>query len=515
MHEEYFMGQNERTPSPISQSQQSHPSELTSLANNVMAAVAMAEVIKTTLGPKGLDKLLIDQLGNRVITNDGYTVLVSLRTNHPIGKLLVQIAELQEFTVGDGTTSAVIMAAEMLKEGYRIISEYNIHPSKVIRELDEGISLCSDYLKTSSVNIDSLDEPLVRQIVKTATAAKLDGERISELIMQAINLLNKSGRTDLGHGIILLRRLGEDLFIDGLAIEHLPLEGAFTKNANGFKAALIKNALKLPLKGYPIEGDNDRHDKERMTFVSKIVDNEVNVIITNAPEIDFSLKLDLTSNNIAILRVSTEELDLLSRALRTPSQYAANILEGAPMSFSALNDVEVDEDRGLTIFKSPQTETVATLILGGATKETSKERMRTCTDGISAVHSALKGGIVAGGGIAELNTARFLQKTMTEKKIEKPGWNVLIKGLESISRQILDNCGFNGYETTLKLKSEQDGVGIDVESGNFINMTEKGIVDPLITKLNAIQVAVHVTKTILKIDKNLLKNDTQGETSTS
>lgn len=100
-----------------------------------MAAMSMADVIRTTLEPRGLDKLLVDQLGNRMITNDDYTVLVSLKATHPVSRLLVEIAELQEVSVGDGTTSAVIIAAEMLKEGYRIISEYKIQPSKVIKDL--------------------------------------------------------------------------------------------------------------------------------------------------------------------------------------------------------------------------------------------------------------------------------------------------------------------------------------------------------------------------------------------
>lgn len=489
--------------------------DLTSLANNVMAAMSMANVIRTTMGPKGLDKLLVDQLGNRVITNDGYTVLVSLRTTHPVGRLLVEIAELQEISVGDGTTTAVVIAAEMLKEGYRIVSEYNIHPSKIIKELDEGVSITEDFLEKSSIELDQSNQELMLNVLRTATAAKLDGEQISDLIMKAINLLWRIKRTDLRHGIILLRRLGEDFFIEGIAIEHLPQEKSFVDEINEPRVCLIKDSLKFPLAGQPIEGDNERYDKERNLFVSTLIDEDVNIVITNASQIDQALRLDLTLKKIALIRVSTEELELLSKALKIPTMYGAHIITDMALSYSSLDGVELDEDKGLTIFKNPGSGVVATLIMGGATNETSKERMRTCTDGVSAVHFALKGGLVAGGGIAELNAARHLQKMMVERGVEKPGWNVLIKGLESIPRQILENSGYNGYEMTLKLKSEPDEMGINVENGELVNMVKAGIIDPLITKINAIRIASHITKTILKIDRNLLKEEIGKEVSST
>ncbi|WP_061951153.1 TCP-1/cpn60 chaperonin family protein [Acidiplasma cupricumulans] len=112
-----------------------------------MAALEMTDLIRTTLGPRGLDKLLTDQFGHHIITNDGYTALVSTKTDHPISRLLVEIAEMQQMTVGDGTTSAVIIASEMLKEGYRMISEYDLHPTKIIKEIDEGLPIMLNYMQ--------------------------------------------------------------------------------------------------------------------------------------------------------------------------------------------------------------------------------------------------------------------------------------------------------------------------------------------------------------------------------
>lgn len=481
--------------------------DLNALANNVVAAVSMADVVRTTMGPRGLDKLLIDQLGNRVITNDGYTVLVSLKTTHPVSRLLVEIAERQEMIVGDGTTSTVVMAAEMLKEGYRATSEYGIHPSRILAELDEGVGLVAQYLHEQNNPVSSLDDPLLRNVLRTATASKLDGDQLSSLIMKSVDFLARGNRTDLRHGILLLRRLGEDIFVDGIAIEQLPQETSFIPSIVDPRVCLLKDSLKFPLPGSPIENDNERNDKERGTLLSKLTEAGVNVILTNAPEIDTGFKMGLLARRIAIVRLGTEELQLFSRSLETPMIYGAQVLADVTMPIFNCHSIELDEDKGLTILRAPQSGVVATLIIGGATQETSKERMRTCVDGISGVHYALRGGVVAGGGIAELNAARYLERTMVEQGVQKIGYGVLIKGLEVISRQILDNAGFNGYDMVVRLRSRPDGIGIDVANGEFIDMVENGVVDSRITRLHAIQIAVHIVKTILKIDRNLVMED--------
>ena len=480
--------------------------DLNALAGNVMAAVGMADVIRTTMGPRGLDKLLVDQMGNRVITNDGYTVLVSLKTSHPVSRLLVEIAERQEMNVGDGTTSTVIMAAEMLKEGYRMTSECGIHPSRILSELDESVDIVAEYMDSIQIQIESLKDPKVKDILKTATASKLDGRQLSNHILLAANHLGPQNRTDLRHGILLLRRLGDDVFVDGIAIEAMPQEISVINYISNPKICFIKGSLEFPLPGTQIE-DNERHNTERKTLLDSLVKNGINIVLTSAPNIDNAFKMELLAKNIALIRLSMEELILFSRSLETPAVYGSQIVSGImPPCFEA-DSIELDEDKNLTILRAPNSGVAATLIIGGATTETSKERMRTCIDGICGLHYALKGGVVPGGGIAELNAAKYLEKKMLDGNSQNIGCGILVKGLESISRQILDNAGYNGYEMMVRLRSQPDGVGIDVATGDFINMVDNGIIDSRITKMHAIQIAVHIVKTILKIDRNLLKDD--------
>ena len=480
--------------------------DLNALAGNVMAAVSMADVVRTTMGPRGLDKLLVDQMGNRVITNDGYTVLVSLKTSHPVSRLLVEIAERQEMNVGDGTTSTVIMAAEMLKEGYRMTSECGIHPSRILSELDEGVEIVAEYFEQIQTPIESLKDPRVKDVLKTATASKLDGKQLSNHIMLAADHLGPQNRTDLRHGILLLRRLGDDVFVDGVAIEAMPQESSIISQLIKPKICFIKDSLEFPLPGYQMEED-EQHDVQRKKIINSLENKGINVVLTNAPKIDAILKMELLAKNILLIRVSTEELILFSRSLEVPAIYGAQLASGYVPPFFEAESIELDEDKNLTILRAPKSGVAATLIIGGATTETSKERMRTCIDGICGLHYALKGGIVPGGGIAELNAARYLEKKMLEGKSQNIGCGILIKGLESISRQILDNAGYNGYEMMIRLRSQPDGVGINVVDGDYINMIENGIIDSRITKMHAIQIAVHIVKTILKIDRNLLKDE--------
>ena len=484
--------------------------DLSSLANNVSAAISLAEVIRSTIGPRGLDKLLLDQLGRRVVTNDGYTVLVSMKLDHPISKLLVEIAERQQHSVGDGTTSVVIMAAEMLREGYRAIAEYKIHPTTVIRQIDEAIELVISYLKTCSVAIDSLSSPLIKDVVRTATASKLDGAQLCSVIMRALDLLDKKGRKDLRQGIMLLRRLGEDLIVEGVVVEHLPRDGSFLESLREPSALLVRDTLKPPLLGHKIEGDNDTFDKEKNQLISNLVSNQISLVITNAPDLDLGVLTMLAAKKVAVLRTSAEELQLLSRAMDVAQAYGMDVLtDQFENSVIALEGIALDEDNRLTILQKPRNEVVATLIVGGATNETSKERARTVTDGVSAAHFALQGGVVAGGGIAELNSSQYLRKQTSAQGNQKPGHEVVIKGLESISRQILENSGYNGHDTLLKLKTKPETIGIDIDTSGFVNMIVEGIVDPLLVKTSAIQAAAHITKTILKIDRNIIMREEQ------
>lgn len=165
--------------------------EFDALESNSNAVMAVAETVRTTLGPKGLDKLLIDQAMNRHLSNDGVTILLSLRAIHPVARMIVEIAERQEQLVGDGTTTAVVMAAEMIKEGKKLIKELAVHPTKVVEGIESGVKHACQLLEKEAKKI-SLNDIALEQVVKTSLASKLDGEKLSFFVISALRSVGQN-----------------------------------------------------------------------------------------------------------------------------------------------------------------------------------------------------------------------------------------------------------------------------------------------------------------------------------
>lgn len=167
---------------------QAQGAENAALENNCAAVLSVADTVRTTLGPKGLDKLLVDELGNRFITNDGATIMLSIKTVHPVAKLVVEIADRQETKVGDGTTTAVVLAAEMIKEGKRLIADVSIHPTLVVSGIELGIQRSIELFKQKAVKINMKDASLA-QVISTAAGSRMDGNQVVSLVSEALNIL--------------------------------------------------------------------------------------------------------------------------------------------------------------------------------------------------------------------------------------------------------------------------------------------------------------------------------------
>src|ERR687892_741000 len=208
--------------------------EFNAMESNSNAVMAVADTVRTTLGPKGLDKLLIDQAMNRHISNDGVTILLSLRAIHPVARMIVEIAERQEQLVGDGTTTAVVMAAEMIKEGKRLVKELGVHPTKIVEGIESGVKHACQILRqeTRSISISDLD---LEQVIRTSLASKLDGLKLSKLVISALRTVGKNamynGSYNFDKAIMVIRRTNmEDRTINGIVLERkrmdpeMPLE---------------------------------------------------------------------------------------------------------------------------------------------------------------------------------------------------------------------------------------------------------------------------------------------------
>lgn len=491
--------------------------ELDALESNSNAVMAVADTVRTTLGPKGLDKLLIDQAMNRHVSNDGVTILLSLRAIHPVARMIVEIAERQEQLVGDGTTTAVVMAAEMIKEGKRLIKELGVHPTKVVEGIENGVKHACELLEKESKKI-SLNDTALEQIVKTSLSSKLDGQKLAPLVISAIRTVGENsvynGSYDFGKAIMVIRRQNmEDNVVNGIVLERERMDPEMPLEVKDAKVMICKLDLK-PVKESWLK-ENSRYEeilsmesdklKKSKEIVDAMVATGANVILIASPEVDETVENLLVSRSILAVRISTEETEYLSRYTGAKPVRMMDDLK-QPDILGKADRVYEDEDNKIIYLENGSGKNVVTIIVAGTTKETSLERWRAAIDGVNAAEAALNKGVVAGGGAAELHIIDKV-KDLRLTGLEQVGLEVVTSSLESVMRQILANAGFNGLEKVMAAKASPDGYGIDINTGNPVDMWKIGVLDPLLVKTMALQAAGEIAKSVLRIDRNLAAED--------
>jgi chaperonin GroEL (HSP60 family) len=250
--------------------------------------------------------------------------------------------------------------------------------------------------------------------------------------------------------------------------------------------------------------ENDRLVKSK-NLVDAIVATQANTILIASPEVDQVIEDLLVARKVLAIRISTDEIEFLSRFTGAKAIRMMEDLK-APGILGRVDRIYEDEDKGVIYLENSTGKNMVTMIVSGTTKETSLERWRAAIDGVNAAEAALNNGVVAGGGSAELHVIEKV-KNLRLKGLEQVGLEVVAAALESIMRQILTNAGFNGLEKVMAAKASPDGFGIDIDSGNPVDMWKMGILDPLLVKTMAVKAAGEIAKSVLRIDRNLAAED--------
>ena len=488
--------------------------ENTALENNCTAVLSIADVVRTTLGPKGLDKLLVDELGNRFITNDGATIMLSIKTIHPVAKMVVEIAERQETKVGDGTTTAVVLAAEMIKEGKRLITDMGIHPTLIVRGIEIGIQRSIELFKQMAVKI-GMEDGRLAQVISTAAGSRMDGERVVSLVNKAVSILKnpqgKKGMINFKKSILLINKPGlDDIVFDGVVIQRQFPDLQVPNHLDNAKVILLKIDLKeineswfKEMRNY----DDIMRMKESQIKMTKDIFDSIcktgaDIVFIASTQTDERLLSNLVVKNISLIHVSNEELLNIAYAIDIQvvrgKEDIEKVLAGTIKSF------RYDEENGLLFLENHTQQKMVTIIVGGATKVTSQERWRAVKDGISAAQSALNDGIVAGGGAIELCISEKLKEENLNGGVESLGIEVVAHALSSIMRQILANAGFGGFEKMTEIRDKSGQYGININTGKAEDMFEAGVIDAAGIKINALKSAAEIVKAVLRIDRILI-----------
>ncbi|MCE4628216.1 MAG: TCP-1/cpn60 chaperonin family protein [Desulfurococcales archaeon] len=502
--------------------------------SNIMAVRAIAEILKTTYGPKGMDKMLVDSLGDITITNDGATILDKLDIQHPAAKMLVQIAKGQDEEAGDGTKTSVIFAGELLKEGEKLLAS-NIHPTIIVEGYKKALEKAVEIINEIAKPIDVNDTEILKKIALTSLNSKAVGEAadyFAEIAVEAVRSITeeRDGKryVDLNN-IQIIKKHGGSLMdtklIKGIVLDKEVVHPDMPKRVENAKIAVLDAPLEIekPEIDLEISLTSPEHIKrllekqERILAekVEKIAKTGANVVITQKG-IDEVAQHFLAKHGImAVRRVKRSDIEKIARA--TGANIVTNIDDLKPEDLGYAELVEerkVGEDKMIFIEGTKDSKSVTILIRGGFERLV-EEADRALHDALSAVADAVMDGkIVAGGGATETEVARKLRefaKSVPGK--EQLAIEAFIRALESLPQILAYNAGLDPVEILMKLRSaHEEGkvwAGIDVNTGEIVDMMEKGVIEPVRVKSNAFKAGTEAATLILRIDDVIAARKTE------
>lgn len=495
------------------------------LETNVNAIRAIAGAVQGTIGPKGLDTMLVDQFGDVVITNDGVTILNLMEVNHPAARMLINIARAQQEEIGDGTTTATIMAGEMVSEGLDQVLQ-GVPVARVIEGLRKGVKSAITFIQEKSIFVNGLDDPGLHNIALIAGREYGD---IAELVVEAAKIVSeeklKEPSFKLSETIKAIEGAENEVFL-GVLINKERINKQMPKSfAGDVKVLVIDDALEpeeVDDEALTTETGFSRYLELREEFknnVYKIADLGVNLVLVDRGVDDLAEEILTDAGIMVVQRVSQKELHLAAEhsgakmikrtGLKKPQDEIEKYLGFAGQ---VIENEKLEHIRILGGYGKP----VATVLVSASTAEVVGERERIAKDAASAVQASIKGGFVPGGGAVELAVARQVEEIKQDLRgMSAFGIDCVTAALKRPFMQIVANAGFNPLEklgdvTQAQVEQNCFSLGIDCDTGDVVNMLEIGVVDPTLVKVYALKAAGEVAEAILRINTIIRKKEVKN-----
>jgi len=507
---------------------------------NVTAVVAIANIVKTSLGPEGLDKMLVDDLGDIMITNDGATILRRLDVQHPAAKVLVELAELQDKEVGDGTTSVVIIAAELLKRANELVKQ-KIHATSIISGYRLACKESTKYIKqTLSISSENLADSALKNIAKTSLASKIIGAEadfFSSLCVSAISRVkttNNKGKVRYPIASVNVlkchgKSMKESEFVEGFALNCTVTSQAMARKIEGAKIALLDFDLSRHRMHHGVQltvTDPDELEKMRQRElditkekVDLILKAGVNVVLTTKGIDDTCSKYLVDAGAIGIRRVDKKDLRLIAKA--TGGKVLLTLIDDegnegfgeSNIGYAAEVAQEFISDKELVYFRGTKNTKTSSIILRGPNDYTLDEMERSVHDALCILKRTLESkGIVPGGGAIESSLSLYLEQYATSLgSVEQLAINEFAEALLVIPKTLAVNAAKDATELVARLrayhntaivekKEDLHRVGLDLKKGEIRDNVIAGVIEPSMSKIKAIQFATEAAITILRID---------------
>ena len=497
----------------------------TAQKNNIMAAKLIAEVVKTALGPRGMDKMLVDGMGDVTITNDGATILKELDIQHPAAKMMVEISKTTDQEVGDGTTSSVILAGSLLEKAEELISK-DVHPTIIVDGYRKALVKALKLLANVSIKVKQSDRDCLIKISNTSMLTKLVGKEsnfLSEIVVDALlQVSEKDGedyKVDLDN-VKVEKKSGRSIkdtsLIQGIVLDKEVAHSGMPKSIKNAKIALLNSALEIEKPEFDakinISDPNqmksfmDEENRVLKNMVDKIADAGANILICQKGIDDIAQHYLAKANILAVRRVKQSDMEKLTKA--TGGRMVANIEEITKSDLGNAGLVEeraVEEDKWVFIEKAKNPKAVTLLIRGG-TQRIVDEADRSIHDALMVVKDVIeKPEIVAGGGAPEAYISFELGKWSNKLSgREQLAVKKFADALEAIPVTLAENAGLDPIDIKVELKSAlskgdtQSGIG--VLEGGIRNMADLNVFEPTAVKEQIIKSATEVACMIIRID---------------
>ncbi len=494
--------------------------------NNIAAAKAIADAVRSTLGPKGMDKMLVDSLGDVVITNDGATILDEIDIEHPAAKMAVEMAESQDDECGDGTTSVVVLAGEFLKLAEDLI-EQNIHPSVIAKGFRLASQRSRDILEENKIEIDIEDEEKLTEIAMTAMTGKAiegDKDRLAELAVDAVTHVAEAEdgeyMVDIDN-IKVEKKSGAGVdkteLINGILLDKERLQENMPSEIEDAKIALLNSAVEI--KETEVDAEIEITDPDQLEqfvnkeeesikeMVRKIKDSGANVLLCQKGIDDLAQHYLAKEDIFAIRRVKKSDMKKLARA--TGGNVVTNLDDLSKDDLGKAESVEENfiGDSHMTYVEGGEKGKAVTLLLRGGTEHVIDELERAVHDALKVVGVAIEDkAILPGGGAVEIELRKGLKDYAGKVEgREQLAIEAYANALDVIPRTLAENAGIDGIDVLMELNNahEEKGLekhGIEIVSGDVTDMTESKVVEPLRVKGQAIEAATEVANMILRID---------------
>ncbi|MGX8693497.1 MAG: thermosome subunit alpha [Methanobrevibacter sp.] len=488
------------------------------LRMNITAAKVLSNIVRTTLGPKGMDKMLVSSLGDVTVTNDGATIMREMEINQPAARMLVETAKKQEDIVGDGTTSVVVIAGELLSKAEELLDD-GIATSVVVKGFRNATAKAIELL--NEIAIDADDRDTLKKVAVTAMSGKGSDyakEHLADLVVDAALRIKEDGKSDIDN--INIQRVSgdsvEDSFLsEGIVIDKAPLSKNMPKEVKDAKIAIIKYPIELKDINTDAKIDITSPDQfeaflaqeEQMIkdLVNKVLDSGANVLFCQKGIDDMAEHYLKKAGIMAYKRVKKSDIERISKA--TGAKLVTDIEDLSEDKLGSAGRVYLNKlfDHELTFVEECENPKASSIVLRGSTRYVTEQISRALDDALGVVAATIEEGkVLIGGGACEIDLVKGL-RDYGESVSGREQLAILkyAEALEVIPRTLIENAGLDTINLIADLKAAHEDspfIGINVFTGEVVDMKEDGVIEPLRVKIQALQSAGEASEMILRID---------------